>query len=234
MLFVVDGNIGAGKTTLLRALEQKYETYIVLYEPLHEWTESSSSDTLSILEMFYTNPTKYAFELQMAILRARFNLLYNHIEHINNPHTVVIAERSVHTDLHIFGSLLYKDGLLSESQNDILTKWVDTLTCMFPAIKYPTGYVFLDKSVNTCIHQITKRSRSQETNINVQYVERLHDQHQTWFDTASSNSNSLRLNDDDNDTNVALLHNFIKIYRYEAICNEIVGISKNYTTVSCT
>ena len=211
MLFVVDGNIGAGKTTLLHTLKQKYPNYVVLYEPVQEWTESLSSNTPSMLELFYTNPSKHAFELQMVILRARFDLLYNNIEHINNPQTVVVVERSLHTDLQIFGSLLYKDALFSDNQIDILTKWINTLTCVFPAIKHPTGYVFLDKTVDTCVHQIITRNRSQEKNINVQYVAQLHDQHQRWFDTLSSNqNNTLRVSHDDNMENAARFHAFVE------------------------
>jgi deoxyadenosine/deoxycytidine kinase len=194
MLFVVDGNIGAGKTTLLEAVHRICPTYTVLYEPLLEWTEPVIEGEPSVLELFYSDPGAYAFELQMNILRARFQLLMDHKDAVNDPDQVVIVERSVHTDLHIFGQLMVADGHFTASQLDTLSKWVRALYATFPMLASPTGHVYLEKPTDVCVSQIKSRSRSQEKQIDVRYIEQLHARHNSWFASLPTH-NRLKLSD---------------------------------------
>ena len=56
-VITIGGNIGCGKTTVLSNLSKEWT---VFKEPLEKWG--------SWLDLFYTNPQRYAFSFQMKIL----------------------------------------------------------------------------------------------------------------------------------------------------------------------
>ena len=103
LLSAIDGIIGAGKSVVLECLSRDY---IVLNEPLSEVG-------LSLLEKYYINPVKYAYEFQIRLLEEKYSQLSNLRF---DKSDVVVMERSVETDRYIFVESLFRRGILSETE----------------------------------------------------------------------------------------------------------------------
>ena len=71
-IVLVEGNIGIGKTTLCRELADRLK-YEVFFEPA---TENP------YLEKFYSNPKKYALQLQLWIFNQRCHTYVDAIKHV--------------------------------------------------------------------------------------------------------------------------------------------------------
>lgn len=71
-IVLVEGNIGVGKTTLCRELADRLK-YKVFFEPA---TENP------YLEKFYSNPKKYALQLQLWIFNQRCHTYVDALKHI--------------------------------------------------------------------------------------------------------------------------------------------------------
>ena len=67
-IIFVEGNIGAGKTTFLKNINIPQLNIQKIFEPVSEWIQSG------MLDKFYKNPDKYAYEFQLYCLKTRFEL----------------------------------------------------------------------------------------------------------------------------------------------------------------
>lgn len=208
-VFSLVGNVGAGKTTLLKILEEKKhenifdKEYIILYEPVEKWTEKKFYDnTKSILELYYENIHKYAFCFQMYTLQTRFEQIKKAID--ENPGKIIITERCPFSDNMIFARLLIKQNLINDTEYMVYKSWLK-MVCDITNF-HVKGFLYLDVPVETCAARIIKRNRSGEENITVQYIQKLHEMHESWMDNMQETEDFIRVDPD----NISSLVNFIK------------------------
>ena len=124
MLFAIDGNIGSGKSSRVKDLKTHLSfnpSFIFLQEPVDDWNTIKTCDGTTILEKFYSNQDKYAFSFQMMAYISRLALLKKTIN--ENPDSVIITERSIHSDKNIFAKMLYDSEQISEIEYQIYNKW---------------------------------------------------------------------------------------------------------------
>ena len=102
----VEGNISVGKTTFLRSvcdsspqLSQKVE---VVPEPIEEWKSTQHGDH-NLLELFYSDPERYAYIFQMYVFCTRVK------QQTRRPPATTgatrplrLLERSIFSDRHVF------------------------------------------------------------------------------------------------------------------------------------
>jgi deoxyadenosine/deoxycytidine kinase len=180
-IYSCEGNIGAGKTTLLTHIEnitsvKDGKKIVVLREPVDIWTTVCDKAGQNILENFYRDPVKYAFPFQVLAFTTRLNLLKNTIA--ENPECkIIICERSLYADGHIFAKMLYDDGLIDYLSYQIYTKMYDNAIKEFPL----NGVLYLTASPDVCANRITKRNRSGEENIKIDYLRKCADYHEAWL-----------------------------------------------------
>ena len=86
-VIVLAGTIGAGKTSLSQMIAEELGTK-VFYE---------SVDNNDILPLFYENPEKYAFLLQIYFLNKRFKSIKEALQDDNN-----VLDRSIYEDSLLF------------------------------------------------------------------------------------------------------------------------------------
>ena len=115
----VEGNIGSGKSTILRALRACYpdiqgKPVVYLDEPVSQWEQIKSADGKNMIELFYANPSKYAFAFQMMAYISRLSLFKEAIR--AHPNSIIITERCLLTDYHIFASMLYEQGSMLDEE----------------------------------------------------------------------------------------------------------------------
>jgi deoxyadenosine/deoxycytidine kinase len=174
-LITLEGNIGAGKSTLLQRLQVKLDAtgnkkIKILKEPVDIWETIKRYDK-NILELYYDDPAKYAFELQMLV----FGTIYHSIQEQSKDCDVLICERSLESNIHIFGEMLFRDSLLSEVQMSIF-HWLSN------AFVVPVHHrVWLVTCSSECFTRIKHRGRKGEENISLDYLQKLERYHHHFF-----------------------------------------------------
>ena len=175
----LEGNIGAGKTTFLKNLEECLQTnteWVFLKEPVHIWEQICDKDGKTILSKFYENPEKYAFAFQVMAFTTRYQELKKLIN--ENPQCKgVICERSLEADKHIFAKMLHKDGCMDDVSYTIYERYFSMYEGNFDL----DGIIYLHAEPEVCFHRIAKRSRTGESNIELDYLRNCCDFHNQWL-----------------------------------------------------
>jgi len=152
----IAGMIGAGKSTLATALGEHLgiDAY---YEPV------ADND---YLEDFYTDTKRYSFAMQVYLLNRRFQ---QHQEIIWKG-TSAVQDRTIYED-SIFARMLAETGLMDARDYRTyqqLFKHMSNFMCK------PSVIVYLDVSPKTSMERIKMRSRGVEADIQLSYLEALH------------------------------------------------------------
>ena len=208
----IDGNIGSGKSTLLEHLKIQYKddkNIIFLKEPVDEWENIKDNEGKTILQNFYENQKKYSFSFQMLAYISRLNLIKEAIK--KNPNAIIITERSLYTDKMVFAKMLYDDGLINSIDYQIYLKLFDSFTDEYPVNKI----IYVKTKPNICIERIKKRSRTGETNIQLDYLVNLDKYHNEMINSTIGYS-SLSLDGD------------LDIYENSEIINYWIQIIKEF------
>ena len=109
-IITIEGNIGSGKSTLVSKLEEIFKNntdYYFLQEPVSIWNTIKDENGVTILEKFYNETEKYAFQFQMMAYISRLSILREAIK--NKKAKYIITERSIYTDSNVFAKMLYDD-----------------------------------------------------------------------------------------------------------------------------
>jgi deoxyguanosine kinase len=159
---VIEGNIGAGKTTLANMLATEWDARIML----EQFAENP------FLPLFYENPDKYAFPLELSFLGERFEQLKNTLVKTNLFNPIVIS------DYYILKSLLFARVNLAEAEYNLFHKLYHLMAESFPK---PDLLIYLNTSISNLQENIKLRGRSYEQNIKADYLLDLHQSYMTAF-----------------------------------------------------
>ena len=91
--------------------------------------------------------------------------------------TIIVTERSVYTDRHVFAEMLLTDGKMTQMEMDMYLNWFNLLHD-FATIDY---VVYLRTDSTKCLERIKKRDREGESNITIEYLLSLELQHDKWI-----------------------------------------------------
>jgi deoxycitidine kinase/deoxyguanosine kinase len=175
----LEGNIGAGKSTLLEKLKLRYandKTVVFLREPVDLWSQIKDSSEETMLSKFYKDPSKYSFAFQIMAYTTRLHLLRQLIR--ENPYCkVIICERSLDADKHIFAKMLHADGKME----DIMYQVYETYFSEYEGDYHLDAVIYVDASAETCFKRIGIRSRDGESSIPLAYLEQCRNYHEAWL-----------------------------------------------------
>lgn len=160
-LIYVEGPIGVGKSTYCKEIASRLN-YRVIEEPVK---------SNPYLELFYQDPKKYAYEMQIYLLHRRIGLQQlAAAEALFSPDfDGAMLDRSLFGD-RCFAEMHHEEGNISDIQmHAYLTAIKNMQLMIFP----PTILVFLDSEPEICLKRIEHRSRGCETGIKIDYLERL-------------------------------------------------------------
>ena len=177
VIISIEGNIGSGKSTLVLELEKYFKDNNkigFLQEPVDIWNTIKDENGTTILEKFYENNEKYAFQFQMMAYISRLSIMKNAIK--QNKYKYIITERSLYTDSNIFAKMLYDDKKISEIEYSIYKMWFDEFINDIPLTKII--YVKADPQIS--LDRVITRNRLGE-NIPLSYLQRCHDYHENWL-----------------------------------------------------
>lgn len=160
----IAGNIGSGKTTLTQQLSKHYG-----WLPQFEDVENNP-----YLNDFYEDMPRWSFNLQVYFLNKRFK----QIVEIQSGEEVVIQDRTIHEDAHIFAPNLHAMGLMSSRDFENYRSLFETVSSL---IKPPDLLIYLKASVPTLVNQIQRRGREYEDNLRLDYLRRLNEYYEKWI-----------------------------------------------------
>ena len=161
----IAGNIGAGKTTLASLLGKHFGWH-VYYEDVEK---------NPYLEDFYENMPRWSFNLQVYFLNSRFNQIIE----IQEGDRVVIQDRTIYEDAHIFAPNLYEMNLMSKRDFENYVNLFKTIASLFNP---PDLLIYLKASTPTLVKQISRRGRDYEDKIRLDYLNRLNNYYNNWIE----------------------------------------------------
>ena len=184
-MIVLAGTIGAGKSSLAKALGEHLGTD-VYYEAV---------DNNPVLDLYYQDPKKYAFLLQIYFLNKRFESIKMAYTQENN-----VLDRSIFED-ELFLTLNYKNGNVTKTELEIYQNLLSNMLEEMEGMpkKRPDLLVYIDVSFETMLSRIAQRGRSFEQ-IDDQpelkaYYHQVHEEYPAWYENYDV-SPKIRINGD--------------------------------------
>lgn len=148
-MIVLAGTIGAGKSSLTEMMAEHFDSQ-AFYE---------SIDDNEVLPLFYANPEKYAFLLQIYFLNKRFASIKQAMKDDNN-----VLDRSIYEDSLLF-HLNADLGRATETEVRVYDELLENMMEELPYAahkKHPDLLVHIRVSFDTMLERIEKRGRSYE------------------------------------------------------------------------
>ena len=179
IIISVEGNIGSGKSTLIKYLKNhlsSFDGYKIIYlqEPVDIWESIHNKDGKNVIECYYENQKKYAFQFQMMAYITRITQLRKTVEENNN--CIIITERSILTDRNVFAKMLYDNETLDKVSHEIYLKWFNELSRGLEI----HSYIYIHTSPLTSSERIIKRNRKGEI-VPLEYLQTCHEYHEDWL-----------------------------------------------------
>lgn len=171
-VIILSGTIGAGKSALTSILAKELGT-----KPFYE-----SVDNNPVLPLFYKDPEKYAFLLQVFFLNTRYTSIKKALSDDNN-----VLDRSIYED-SLFFQMNADMGRATKEEVDTYYNLLDNMLGSLNAIpkKTPDLMVHIKVSYPTMLKRIQKRGRDYEQpSVDPtleDYYKSLLSYYETWYD----------------------------------------------------
>ncbi|MEL6589593.1 MAG: deoxynucleoside kinase [Bacteroidota bacterium] len=166
MHIAVAGNIGAGKTTLTYLLA-KYFGFEAQFE---------DNDQNPYMLDFYSDMTRWSFNLQISFLHSRLKKVLQ----VRKEGKNVIQDRTIYEDAQIFAPNLHAMGLMSS--RDFET-YKELFISIADLVQPPDLLIYLRADIPTLVEQIQSRGRNYEDSIRLDYLKRLNERYEAWFES---------------------------------------------------
>ena len=177
-IIFVEGNIATGKSTFLSLISKHLKNVQAIHEPVDKWTQLKDSDSVNILDYFYKDMEKYTYSFQSFAFLSRVMLL----DDIDKSKNIVFIERSIFSDREIFAKNCVKNGTMQEIEWNLYTKWFDW---MLKRLDLSEGenylHLYLKCPSDECFRRLKERNREEEQNVNLKYIQEIHDRHEEWL-----------------------------------------------------
>lgn len=181
MVFAVHGNIGCGKSTLLRtasasASASVCENVTVVPEPIDKWC-STYADGKSMLEAFYEDKRGTALAFQMYVLLTQ-KRAYAEATRTAPERSIVLMERGAWESVDPMSQLMFDEGYMNSIEWALYKDWRGELCDNANANSNPSGIVYLRTLPDKCALRIQARNRPEEAEVDMEYLQRVHDVHE--------------------------------------------------------
>lgn len=150
------------------------------YDPDTYSHNSEHTDSDSDTEFWSTSYEMNA----MGVIKETRSLAKRPIKERSPPKKIVISERCLYTDRHVFALQLASDKKMSELEWRLYNDWFEWLTSdngIPCSLKKPMAHIYLRASPETCAKRIQKRRRAEEAEIPLDYLHAIHRRHEEWL-----------------------------------------------------
>lgn len=172
-MLLIAGTIGAGKSSLTDMLSQEMNS-----KPFYE-----NVDDNEVLPLFYSNPEKYTFLLQIFFLNKRFLAMKDALRQADN-----VLDRSIYEDSLLF----HLNADLGRVSADEVLQYDNLMETMLKELEHaapkkrPDLLVHIKVSFDVMLDRIEKRGREYEqvaTNPELlAYYRMVNERYQEWYD----------------------------------------------------
>eukprot|EP00210_Caulerpa_lentillifera_P005588 g5345.t1 len=181
LTFSIEGNISAGKTSFLGYLsEHRCEIHDLcefVREPVDMWQKVGGHEENNLLQRFYDDPGRHAYEFQNYVFLTR---LKQNRSTFDGEKPLRIMERSVFSDRLVFVRAVHEAQWMDDMQLQLYDSWFNPLIKEVPGL-IPDGFIYLRANPETCLRRLKRRARNEELTVSAGYLEGLHNKHEDWF-----------------------------------------------------
>jgi deoxyadenosine/deoxycytidine kinase len=184
IILSLDGNVGGGKSYLLKQIRKRFPAFKIVDEPVGQWTELINENGENMLELFYKDKKRWGYTFQTCALLTRQKNMQAMIEQLDittDETHIIITERSILTDKHIFADMLHRTGYMSSLEWDLYNKLFDALSQQ----QQINGVIYVSTSALTSKDRIQMRGRPEEESISIDYLNDLDKQHEKWLSSTT-------------------------------------------------
>jgi deoxycitidine kinase len=180
-MILLEGNIAAGKSTIGQMLAES-NVFGFVPEPVPQWQNYllPSGRRVNLLELFYSDPKRWAFMFQLAAFTTRAKT-WTEILALDNHRTVVL-ERSIYCDRHVFARNCFQSGLMTEEEWEIYCQMWDFINSQNWCAQ-PDLVVNVRTPAEVCHERLHPRGRSEEGGITLPYLKDLEVLHEEWLNS---------------------------------------------------
>jgi deoxyadenosine/deoxycytidine kinase len=161
----IAGHIGVGKSSLTQLLSDELGV-----EPFHEPNVDNP-----FLKRFYSDMSAWAFHSQVFFLVHKFNAHQAHLE----GGQAFIQDRTIYEDAEIFAEHLKRSGHMLDDEYKTYRDLYSEFARILPS---PSLMIYLRAKVDTLFQRIELRGRPEEQSIPREYMERLQELYEAWFE----------------------------------------------------
>lgn len=165
MHIAIAGNIGSGKT---------YATYILSRALRYEAAYEDDSENPFLMD-FYQDMVRWAFPMQIYLLNKRLETTLQ----IQRSGQDYIQDRTMYEDAEIFAPVLREMDILPAREYEVYRALFEKIASL---VRPPDLLVYLRASVPTLVDQILSRGRSYEENISLEYLRKLNQAYEAWYE----------------------------------------------------
>ena len=151
---VIEGNIGAGKTSLAKRLAKHFDIKLV---------EEQFADN-PFLPLFYDNPQRYSFSLELFFLAERYQQLKDNIAERD------MFQQQTISDYILTKSLIFAKINLNENEFALYQRLFHIIHSHIPK---PDLLIYLHKDIPLLQKNINKRGRQYELGIEKEYLKKI-------------------------------------------------------------
>lgn len=196
------GIIGSGKTTLSKALQ-----HVIIEDTGHCYGLYEPVDDNPLLPLFYKDPKRYAFAMQV-------NMLNRRLEQQKIAQDMAKAGICSVQDSSLFGDscfveMLKKDGIMTKEEVDVYSELFVNMT---DNVMYPTMVVYLDCEPEVAKKRIEKRGRECETGVSIEYLTALKEELDKLIDEFSQYSFTFTVNANKDLTEEEIVNEAVELY----------------------
>jgi NADH dehydrogenase (ubiquinone) 1 alpha subcomplex subunit 10 len=156
----LEGPIAAGKSTAARRIGELLDFHVI-EEPV---------DSNPYLELFYRDPAKWAFSMQIFLLHYRYAMKQEAaFAAVNGRRKGVILDRSIAGD-RVFAKLHKEAGNIHTLDWETYEFAYNVMAC---SIQPPTLFLYLDCQPETCQRRMRERNRTAEAEVPLAYLKEL-------------------------------------------------------------
>ena len=194
-LISIEGNIGVGKSTFTTLLQQKINRTFLVPEPVDLWlnikgkindkVNGETNQEINILQLFYSDIERWSYTFQNMAYITRSMLIEDSIKNkLNNNDNdnikYIFLDRSLGTDRNVFEKMLYDDGKINEIEHKCYELWCNFYD-RYVRTNVSNKTIYLRCDPSTSFERIKKRGRTEEKNISLEYLQKLHEYHDSWL-----------------------------------------------------
>ncbi len=164
MHIALAGNIGAGKT---------YATHLLSQALRFEAAYEEDSDNPFLFD-FYQDMVRWAFPMQIYLLNRRLDTALA----IQRSGKDYVQDRTLYEDAEVFAPVLREMGIFPEREYSVYRALFEKIASL---LRPPDLLVYLRASVPTLVDQILARGRPYEENIGLEYLRKLNEAYDQWY-----------------------------------------------------